>query len=127
MFAISLPCLLSLHILRPAGLLLPLFLPQDIVNALSDLLGFFHFPFSARYRRLSVSLSAVSLAYSAREVLPISKSKGRGASPLPLRCAPVLAPVCAALLCWMGGIGRSRMFLGWCRNTGRIVLYFCYQ
>ena len=38
------PCLLSLHILRPAGLLLPLFLTQDTVNALSDLLGFFHFP-----------------------------------------------------------------------------------
>ncbi len=31
---------IPLHILRPAGLLLPLFLPQDTVNALSDLLGF---------------------------------------------------------------------------------------
>ena len=39
------PCLLPLHILRPAGLLLPLFLPQDVVNAPADLLGFFHFPF----------------------------------------------------------------------------------
>lgn len=34
------PCLLPLHILRPAGVLLPLFLPQDIVNAPADLLGF---------------------------------------------------------------------------------------
>ena len=34
------PCLSPPHILRPAGLLLPLFLPQDAVNALSDLLGF---------------------------------------------------------------------------------------
>ena len=33
------------YILRPAGLLLPLFLPQDIVNTSADLLGFFHFPF----------------------------------------------------------------------------------
>ena len=59
---------------------------------------------AASCRRLSVSLSAVSLAYSARAVLPISKSKGRGASPLPLRPAPVPAPVCAALLRWMGGL-----------------------
>ena len=41
-------CPLPLHILRPAGLLLPLFLPQDAVNALSDLLGFFHFPFQRK-------------------------------------------------------------------------------
>ena len=32
------------------------------------------------------------------------KSKGRGASPLSLRLAPVPAPVCAALLRWMGGL-----------------------
>ena len=32
------------------------------------------------------------------------KSKGGGASPLPLRPAPVPAPVCAALLRWMGGL-----------------------
>ena len=37
------PCLLSLHILLSVGLLFPLFLPQDTVNALSDFLGFFHF------------------------------------------------------------------------------------
>ena len=68
---------------------------------------------AASCRRLSVSLSAVSLAYSAfhaftgRAVLPISKSKGRGASPLPLRPAPVPAPVCAVLLRWIGSIGGS--------------------
>ena len=45
MFVISPPCLLSFHILRPAGMLLPLFLPQDAVNTPADLLGFFHFPF----------------------------------------------------------------------------------
>ena len=33
-------CLLSLHILRPALCVFPLFLPQDTVNALSYLLGF---------------------------------------------------------------------------------------
>ncbi len=44
MFTIPPPCLLPLHILRPAGLF-PLFLPQDTVNALSDFLGFFHFLF----------------------------------------------------------------------------------
>ena len=33
------PCLLPSYILRPAGLLLPLFLPQDVVNAPADLLG----------------------------------------------------------------------------------------
>ncbi len=37
--------LLPLRILRPAGLLLPLFLPQDTVNSLADLPGFFHFLF----------------------------------------------------------------------------------
>ena len=42
------PCLLPLHILRPAGLLLPLFLPQDVVNAPADLLGFFHFLFQRK-------------------------------------------------------------------------------
>jgi hypothetical protein len=39
------PCLLPFHILRPAGLPFPLFLPQDIVNVLSDFLGFSHFLF----------------------------------------------------------------------------------
>ena len=34
-------CSLSLHILFSAGLLFPLFLPQDTVNALSDFLRFF--------------------------------------------------------------------------------------
>ena len=58
---------------------------------------------AASCRRLSVSLSAVSLAYSARAVLPISKS--RDASPLPLRPAPVPTPACAALVRWMGGFG----------------------
>ena len=48
MFTIPPPCLLPLHILRPAGLLLPLFLPQDIVNAPADLLGLFHFPFQCK-------------------------------------------------------------------------------
>ncbi len=41
MLTIPPPCLLSLHILRPARLPFPLFLPQDTVNALSDFLGFF--------------------------------------------------------------------------------------
>ena len=45
---IPLPHLLSPYILRPPGLLLPLFLPQDTVNALSDLLGFFHFFFQRK-------------------------------------------------------------------------------
>ena len=48
MLTIPPPCLLPLHILRPAGLLLPLFLPQDVVNAPADLLGFFHFPFQRK-------------------------------------------------------------------------------
>ena len=39
------PCPLPLHILCPALCVFPLFLPQDTVNALSYLLGFFHFPF----------------------------------------------------------------------------------
>ena len=42
------PCLLSLHILFSAGLLLPLFLPQDTVNAFSDFLRFFHFLFQCK-------------------------------------------------------------------------------
>ncbi len=42
------PCLFPFHILRPAGLLFPLFLPQDTVNALSDFLGFFHFLFQCK-------------------------------------------------------------------------------
>ena len=42
------PCSLPLYILRPAGLLLPLFLPQDVVNAPAALLGFFHFPFQRK-------------------------------------------------------------------------------
>jgi len=33
--------------------------------------------------------------------------KSRDASPLPLRPIPVPAPVCAALLRWMGGFGGS--------------------
>ena len=33
-------CLLPFHILLSVGLLFPLFLPQDTVNALSDFLGF---------------------------------------------------------------------------------------
>ena len=41
------PCLLSLHILRPAGLS-PLFLPQDTINALSDFLCFFYFLFQCK-------------------------------------------------------------------------------
>ena len=48
MLTIPPPYLLSLHILRPAGLLLPLFLTQDTVNALSDFLGFFHFLFQRK-------------------------------------------------------------------------------
>ena len=48
MLTIPPPCPLPLHILRPAGLLLPLFLPQDAVNAPADLLGFFHFPFQRK-------------------------------------------------------------------------------
>ena len=32
------------------------------------------------------------------------QGKGRDASPLPLRCAPVLVPVCAALLRRMSGL-----------------------
>ncbi len=42
------PCLLSLHILFSAGLLFPLFLPQDTVNTLSDFLRFFHFLFQCK-------------------------------------------------------------------------------
>ena len=42
------PCLLSLHILFSVGLLSPLFLPQDTVNALSDFLGFFYFLFQCK-------------------------------------------------------------------------------
>lgn len=41
-------CLLSLHILFSVGLLFPLFLPQDTVNALSDFLRFFHFLFQCK-------------------------------------------------------------------------------
>jgi len=49
--------------------------------------------------------------------------KDRGASPLPLRPAPVPAPVYAALLRWMGGFSgscnekRSRRFLAGARHT----------
>ena len=39
------PCLLPLHILFSVGLLFPLFLPQDTVNAFSDYLRFFYFLF----------------------------------------------------------------------------------
>ena len=48
MFIIPPPCLLSFHILLSVGLLFPLFLPQDTVNALSDFLGFFHFLFQCK-------------------------------------------------------------------------------
>ena len=47
---IPLSRMLSPYILRPAGLLLPLFLPQDTVNALSDLLGFRFLPQKERFR-----------------------------------------------------------------------------
>ena len=39
MLIIPPPCLLPPHVLCPAGLLFPLFLLQDTVNTLSDLLG----------------------------------------------------------------------------------------
>ena len=45
MLTIPPPCLLPLHILRPAWLM---FLPQDTVNALSDFLRFFHFLFQCK-------------------------------------------------------------------------------
>ena len=48
MLTILPPCPLSLHILLSVGLLFPLFLPQDIVNTLSDFLGFFHFLFQCK-------------------------------------------------------------------------------
>ena len=87
------PCPLPLHILRPAGLLLPLFLPQDVVNTPADLLGFFHVPFQRKIPPVSVSLSAVSLAYSAfhaftgRAVLPII-TKARVGAQARYPCAP---------------------------------------
>ena len=42
------PCLLPLHILRPALCVFSLFLPQNTVNALSYLLGFSHFLFERK-------------------------------------------------------------------------------
>ncbi len=111
--------LLSFHILRPAGLLLPLFLPQDTVNAPADLLGFFHFPFQCEIPPVERfpfggQLGTLRFPYFYRQggLADYHKSKGRGASPLPLRPAPVPALVCAAPLCWMGGFDEkcSRRF-----------------
>ena len=108
------PRLLPLHILRPAGLLLPLFLPQDVVNAPADLLGFFHFPFQRKIPPVErfplggqLGILRFPCLYRQGGLADHHKSKGRGASPLPLRPAPVPAPVCTILLRWMGGIGGS--------------------
>ena len=94
--------LLSLHILRPAGLLLPLFLPQDVVNAPADLLGFFHFPFQCEIPPverfpLVGQLGTLHFSYFYRQggLAVHHKSKGRGASPLPLRPVSVPTTVCA--------------------------------
>ena len=45
---ISLPCLLAFHVLCSAGVLFPLFLPQDTVNALAELFGFFYLVFECK-------------------------------------------------------------------------------
>ena len=97
-------------ILRPAGLLLPLFLPQDVVNAPADLLGFFHFPFQCKIPPVErfplggqLGIFRFPCLYRQGGLAVHHKSKGRGASPYSLRPAPVPAPVCAAPLRWMGG------------------------
>ncbi len=48
MLSIPRHCFSMLHVLRPAGLLFPLFLPQDTVNAFADLLGLFHLVFECK-------------------------------------------------------------------------------
>ena len=72
------PCPLPLHILRPAGLLLPLFLPQAAAG--------WAFPSrrSAWHTPLSMPLPAGLADHH--------KRKGRGASPLPLRRTPFRLP-----------------------------------
>ncbi len=67
--------MLPLHILRPAGLLLPLSLPQDTVNALSYPLGFFHF----RFQRKIPLVECVSLTgYAFAPILFFGRGRGRG-------------------------------------------------
>ena len=102
MLTIPPPCPLPPYILRPAGLLLPLFLPQDVVNAPADLLGFFHFPFQRKIPPVErfplggqLGILRFPCLYRQGGLADHHKSKGRGASPLPLRPAPVPAPICA--------------------------------
>jgi hypothetical protein len=47
------PAVLSVIAPYPAGLLFPLFLPQDTVHALTDFLRFFHFLFRSKISRCS--------------------------------------------------------------------------
>ncbi len=93
MLTIPPPCPLPLHILRPAGLLLPLFLPQDVVNALSDLLGFFHFLFQREIPLIECFPLGGQLGILRFPCLyrqgGLALSKGRGVSPLPLCPVPV--------------------------------------
>ena len=111
MLTIPPPCPLPPYILRPAGLLLPLFLLQDVVNAPADLLGLFHFPFQCKIPPVErfplggqLGIFRFPCLYRQGGLAVHHKSKGRGASPYSLRPAPVPAPVCAVLLCWMGGL-----------------------
>ncbi len=99
-----LPAALSVIVPYPApcGVLLPLFLPQDAVNAPADLLGFFYLSFQ-REIPLQDRIYHIHVVYKCA----FAGGRGRGASPLPLRRAPVSAPVCAAILRCMGGFGSS--------------------
>lgn len=54
---------LSLHILCPAWLF-PLFPPQDTVDALLDLLDFFHLPFQCKIPLIACVPLAGQIAYS---------------------------------------------------------------
>lgn len=48
MLSIPRHCFSMLHVLRPAGLLFPLFLPQDTGNTLSDSLGLLYLVFEGK-------------------------------------------------------------------------------
>lgn len=128
------PCPLPLHILRPAGLLLPLFLPQDVVNAPADLLGFFHFPFQRKIPPVErfplggqLGILRFPRLYRQGSLADYHANKGRGANPLPLRRVPVPAPVCAALLRWMDGWGGGfdkNAPAGFVRSEGDVLKFF---
>ncbi|MCI8516822.1 MAG: hypothetical protein HFG75_08145 [Hungatella sp.] len=66
---------------EPCGGLFPLFLPQDMVNALADLLGFFHFLLQCI---LSLRRAGPKNLWGAGTAAPVDSAQGTETSNLPM-------------------------------------------